>query len=178
MISTQSKTAAAFVLLILVFSVTHFATFPGSVEYFNEAAHNQALLDLKPEFSADKVYERLDNFGNDGRAAYLKLVPTIDLIFPISAFIFFLIFGRLAAEKYGHSLYSRYYWILPSTYLLMDFLENAFVVLLLLNYPERLDVIASVLGFISVTKRVFMIISFGLPLLLLSLVTLRRIKQD
>lgn len=175
--STQSKAAFAFVIFILIFSVTHFATFPGSVEYFKEITNNQPLLDLKPEFSPRGVYERLEDFGNEGRAAYLKLIPTIDLIFPICAFIFFLMFGRLAAEKYGQPIYSRYYWTLPSIYLLMDFMENAFIVLLLVKYPERLDSIASVLGFISVTKRIFMIISIGFPLALFSLSLLRNWRQ-
>src|SRR5690554_6577932 len=87
--STKSKAAIAFVAFILVFSITHFAKFPGSVEYFKEITNDQPLLDLKPEFSKSGVYERLESFGNEGRTAYLQLLPTIDLIFPISAFIFF-----------------------------------------------------------------------------------------
>lgn len=175
--STRLKAATAFIFFTLIFSVTHFATFPGSVEHFKEVANNQPLLDLKPEFSIQGVYERLDSFGNEGRAAYLKLIPTIDLIFPLSAFMFFLMFGRLSAEKYRHALYGRYYWTLPSIYLFMDFLENAFIVLILIKYPERLDGVASVLGFISVTKRIFMIISIVLPLALLSIASFRNWRK-
>lgn len=171
---TQIKAAIAFVIFILIFSVTHFAKFPGSVEYFKEITNDQPLLDLKPEFSPDGVYERLEGFGDKGREAYLKLVPTIDLIFPISAFIFFLMLGRLAAEKHGQPLYARFYWTLPSIYLLMDFLENTFIVLVLIKYPERLEGVASIIGFISVTKRVFMIASMGLPLVLFSLTLFQR----
>lgn len=173
--STQYKTAAAFLFFAVIFGVTHFGIFPGSVEYFKQVTDNQSLLDLKPEFSAEKVYERLDSFGEEGRAAYLKLIPTIDLIFPISTFIFLLMFGRLAAEKHQRFLYSRYYWVLPSIYILMDFIENLFVALLLVNYPNQL-LIASPLGMISVAKRIFMITSFVIPLFFLIFTALRHWK--
>lgn len=175
--STKSRALISFVVFILVFGITHFAAFPGSVEHFKDVTNDQKLLDLKPEFSAHGVYDRLDAFGDDGRAAYLKLIPTIDIIFPICAFIFFLMLGQLAKEDYPQSLYARYYWTLPSTYLLMDFIENSLVVLMLVNYPERMDSVASVLGFISVTKRVFMILSFGIPLLLLLFVTIQHWRK-
>lgn len=79
--STKSKALIGFVLFILVFGFTHFATFPGSLKYFKEVTNDQQLLDLEPEFSTHGVYERLESFGADGRAAYLKLVPNID--FPV-----------------------------------------------------------------------------------------------
>jgi|SRR5690554_346906 len=176
--STKSKAAIAFVAFILVFSITHFAKFPGSVEYFKEITNDQPLLDLKPEFSKSGVYERLESFGNEGRTAYLQLLPTIDLIFPISAFIFFLMLGRLAAERYDQPFCSRFYWAVPSLYLLMDFLENAFIVLMLIKYPERLDSVASMLGFITVIKRILMIFSIGSPLILLSFAWFRNVRQS
>lgn len=176
--STKVKALVSFVVFILIFGVTHFATFPGSLEHFKKVTNDQQLLDLKPEFSTQGVYERLGSFGEEGRAAYLMLVPTIDIIFPICAFIFFLMLGQLARENYRQALYSRSYWILPSIYLLMDFLENTLVVLMLVNYPERMDSVASVLGFISVTKRIFMILSLCVPLLLLLLVTFQRWQKS
>jgi hypothetical protein len=171
--STQTKTVISFILFVLIFGVTHFAVFPGSVEYFKQVTNDQPLLDLKPEFSTQGVYERLHNLGDDGRAAYLKLVPAIDLIFPLSAFIFFLMLCRLSAEKYPHAAYARFYWVVPLFYLLMDFMENAFVVLILVNYPNQLEPISSVVGFISVTKRVFMILSIAVPLIIILFAAIR-----
>lgn len=175
--SPQGKVAVAFVIFIMIFSVTHFGTFPGSVKYFKEITNNQPLLDLKPEFSTVGVYDRLESFGEDGRTAYLQLVPTIDLVFPLSAFILFLMLGRWAAEKHSQRFYSRHYWTLPTAYLLMDFLENTLIFLILIRYPERLDTVASGLGFISVIKRILMISSIGIPLVLLSLASFRSWRQ-
>lgn len=174
---TRNQTIIAFLLFILVFVITHFSTFPGSVEYFKEVTNNQMLLDLHPEFSVSKVYERLNGFGEEGRTAYLKLVPTIDLIFPVSAFIFLLLFGQLATQKFNIFVYSSFYWVLPAMYLLLDFLENISIVLILINYPDQIEILAGSLGFISVAKRIFMSASFMVPSCLLALATIRCLKR-
>lgn len=166
-----------FFVFLSIFLITHFVNFPGSVAYFKEVTNQKPLLDLQPEFSTEGVYDRLKSFGEDGRAAYLKLIPTIDFIFPLSAFLFLLILGRFAADKFKHPKYSRYYWMLPSSYLFMDFLENAIIIIILMNYPQQLNLPASLLGYISVTKRVLMISALLIPLIVLLLAALRNRKS-
>jgi len=151
---------------LLVFGVTHFAVFPGSLAYFKQVTRGQHILDLKPEFTTAAVYKRLDAFGEEGRQAYLQTMKTIDTIFPLSVFGFLFMFGRLASQKINTNLYARFYWVIPALYLSMDFTENIAIITLISNYPTQLTFISSILGYISVTKRVSMLISLFTPILI------------
>lgn len=175
--SIENKIIISFFIFILIFFITHFTYFPGSLPYFEAAANHQSLLDLKPEFSLDGVYQRLESFGEPGRQAYLKLIPTIDIIFPLSAFLFLLMLGGLAAEKYRHPLFQSYYWVMSVVYLVADFLENSLIVTLLLQYPQQLYYPASLLGYISLVKRVFMMLSLLVPLFIILLARFRAYKM-
>jgi hypothetical protein len=156
---------AAFVVILVV---THAATFPGSLAHLMQVTHAQPILDLKPSFSSAETYQRLQDFGIDGRLAYLQTMLTIDTIFPISAFVFLFLLGRYAASRMRlSSSQARMLKALSIAYLALDFLENLTVVMLLVNYPDRIDVLAANIGFLSVGKRVSMFAAFGVPLLLL-----------
>ena len=152
---------------MLVFSITHFAVFPGSLAYFKQVTHGQKILDLEPAFDTAAVYQRLDAFGEEGRKAYLKIMTTIDTIFPLSAFGFLFMFGRLASEMVKAKIYVRFYWVIPALYLFMDFTENLSIATILFNYPTQLAFLSSILGYISVTKRTSMLISLFLPLIII-----------
>jgi hypothetical protein len=159
---------AAFVVILVV---THAATFPGSLAHLMQVTHGQPILDLKPSFSSAETYQRLQDFGADGRLAYLQTMLTIDTVFPISAFVFLFLLGRYAASRMGlRSGLARMLKALSIAYLALDFLENLTVVVLLINYPDHIDVLAANIGFLSVGKRVSMFAAFGVPLLLLGTV--------
>lgn len=164
---TQTKSWLAFVFFVLVFTTTHFVTFPGSLAHFHQTTQNQQLLDLQPEFSSAAVYQRVEALGEHGRAAYLTTMLTIDTIFPLSAFIFFYFWGKLAAEKTTFKPYITYFWVLPTLYLTADLTENISIMTILLNYPAELPFIPSVLGYISILKRVSMLMALFVPLMLL-----------
>jgi hypothetical protein len=159
---------ASLALLLAVFAVTHVARFPGSVAHFREVTGGQQILDLHASFSADQVYDRLQAMGETGRAAYLRLILVVDIAFPLSAFAFLFSLVRFTARRLrlpphlGRSLMA-----LPVAYLTLDFIENVFVLNMLLAYPARLDPLAAVLGFFTRGKRVAMLASFLIPLLLL-----------
>lgn len=163
----QRKTALAFVVLLIVFGITHFATFPGSLAYFKQVTGGKKILDLEPEFDSASVYQRLESFGEEGRQAYLQLTTISDIVFPLSAFIFLLFLGQLARSKIKGGTYAEYYWLLPLLYFLADLMENVSAAILVLNYPEQMGVIPSVLGYISVVKRLSMALAFFVPTLII-----------
>lgn len=165
--------ALAFLFFAGVFLVTHLLKFPGSLAYLMELTHNQPILDLKASFSSAETYARLDAFGESGRSAYLRTMMTIDTIFPIAAFLFLFLLAKYAAEVVGLAAWqARALESLSIGYGILDFLENATVVLLLINYPEQMEFLAANIGFLTVGKRTCML---GALLLPLSLITLNRI---
>lgn len=50
----------------------------------------------------------------------------------------------------------------------LDLVENLTIVVLLLNYPDRVELLAANTGYVSVGKRVSMLSAMGLPLLVLA----------
>ena len=157
------KTVLAFFGFLIIFGVTHAGGYPGSVKHFNEVTGGQVLLDLEPEFNSAGVYRRLESIGAEGRQAYLQVLIFSDTVFPLSAFVFLFLLGKYASTKIRYGAYVKYYWLPPLVFLSADFVENASVAVLMLNYPDEVGAIAAVLGFITVLKKAGMALSFVMP---------------
>lgn len=86
--STGLKTLIAFLIVLFLFTITHLMKFPGSVGYLREISNGQKTLDLQASFSSTETYQRLNAFGEIGRQMYMRTMLTVDLVFPLSMFIF------------------------------------------------------------------------------------------
>jgi hypothetical protein len=64
----------------------------------------------------------------------------------------------------------------PFVYVAFDLLENASVLALLANYPERMDVLAASLPYTTVVKRAASVFAVGIPLAMLGFLFVRRAK--
>ena len=105
---------------------------------------------------------------------------TVDLIFPIAVFIFFLLLarytsGRLAlGRRTGRALVA-----LPFAYVALDLLENVLIFIILSIYPDRLELLASLIGYVTTAKRIAMLGALLIPLALLAISRLSgRARQD
>lgn len=155
----------AFVLLLVTFAVTHLLSFPGSLAHFREATGGQKILDMRASSSATETYERLGAMGETGRALYLRLIVTIDIVFPLAMLAFLLHFAWFAAQGAGFSGWPSRLVALPALlYFSLDLLENASVLAMLLDYPDRLEGVASLVGYLTRGKRASMIVAFLAPL--------------
>lgn len=154
----------AFVLLLATFAVTHLLSFPGSLAHFREATDGQKILDMSPSSSAAETYERLSAMGDIGRALYLRLIVTIDIVFPLAMLVFLLMFARFAAQRAELRVWaSRLLALPPLLYFGLDLLENASVLAMLVEYPNRLDGVASIIGALTRGKRIAMMVAFLAP---------------
>jgi hypothetical protein len=166
---------ASFLVLFVVFLVTHLASFPGSLAHLMEITENQPILDLQASFSSAETYARLEGFGEHGRQMYMRTMLTIDTIFPLSAFAFLFLFARHATRRLETP-----HWItvmlplLSIAYLTLDFLENTTVLVLLTTYPDRWDFLAANIGFLTVGKRASMYAALLAPLVLMLVAEMRR----
>jgi hypothetical protein len=159
----------SFAVFLAIFLITHAVDFPGSLTRLMQITHGQAILDLEPSFSSLDTYQRLQDFGAVGRSAYLQTMLSIDTIFPISAFAFLYLLSRFTAARAGLStLATRGLKAFSVAYLTLDLLENLTVVVLLMNYPDRLELLAANIGYLSVGKRASMLMALALPLLVLA----------
>ncbi len=98
---TRLKSVIAyFIILLSIFIVTHLLKFPGSVAYLMDITHGQKMLDNKASFSSGETYQRLETFGEPGRKMYMQTILTVDLIFPISMFLFLFSFSKYTSERF------------------------------------------------------------------------------
>jgi|CXWL01.1.fsa_nt_gi hypothetical protein len=154
----------AFLLLLITFSVTHLLSFPGSLAHFRHATGGQKILDMRASSSAAETYERLSAMGEAGRALYLRLIVTIDIAFPLAMLAFLLVFAWFAAQRAELAVWaSRLLALPPLLYFGLDLLENASVLAMLLEYPHRLDGVATIVGHLTRGKRVSMMVAFLAP---------------
>jgi len=162
---TRPKTVLiAFVAVLVVFFITHALKFPGSLAHLMQATGGQKILDMQASFSSAETYERLAAMGEVGRSLYLRTVLTIDLIFPVTVFAFFTVLARFTTERLRMSPgLNKTLRIMPAAYLAFDFVENAIVLVLLWNYPERIGLLGGAIGWFTRGKRVAMLVAMFLP---------------
>jgi hypothetical protein len=161
----------AFVVVIAV----HFLQFPGSVPDFNRASAGGILLDASPAFTPDGIYHRLAGYGDAGRRNYAFRNVTIDVLLPLSVLPFLVLLIRRALARYSLGPVLRGLLLsVPVAYVVFDLLENASVVTLLTNYPERMNALAASLPYTTLVKRAASLIALGIPLAMLGFEFVRR----
>jgi hypothetical protein len=155
----------SFVVMFATFAVTHLLRFPGSIRHLMDATGGRKILDMQPSGSADETYARLEAFGELGRELYQRAILTVDLVFPLSVFVFLMLLARFVSERARlHGAMKGALKLLPVAYVLLDFLENTSVLLMLKHYPERLELLAETVGYLTRGKRVSMIAALLLPI--------------
>ena len=101
------KNRALFVLALLVAVLVVFAVhsedFPGSVPNFERLSGGGALLDVKPSFSEEAIYQRLSGYGEQGRDNYAFRNITVDILLPLAVFpaLFLLMLHALEGSSIG-----------------------------------------------------------------------------
>ncbi len=154
----------------LVFGVTHLLPLPGTLHDVTSKNGGHKILDLQPAFSADGVYQRLSSFGEAGRDAYLRMMLSMDVLFPLAFTTFLTFLALYAIGKVRPRRTVRFLLLLlPFGYLFADLVENVSIAWLIQNYPTRHDGLASALGYVTVFKKTCMYAALFLPLMLISL---------
>jgi hypothetical protein len=177
-IENRQLFAVAFTWAALVVIVVHFMNFPGSVPNFRNASGGGTLLDAVPAFTPDGIYQRFADYGEDGRRNYRFRNITVDILLPLSVLPFlFLLNAGAARVVAGRRLLPVVLLALPVVYVGMDFVENATVLHLLGNYPNRLDTLAHTLPYTTVVKRLASLLSIAVPLAILGFDRLTRSRR-
>ncbi len=169
----------AFAILVVVFMVTHLVPMlPGSLADVTAAAGGQAILDQKPAFSAEEVYQRLDAFGESGRDLYKQFLVTTDVIFPLTLLAFLFLLARYTAQQLAPPQALRGLLLMfPVAFFVFDMIENLSIFLMLSDYPERHQHTGGLLGYVTVVKRLAMYAAIVLPLVLFLLAGIGRWRK-
>jgi hypothetical protein len=163
-VASGRSVIVAFAVAATAFVMTHLLPVPGSVHQLMAATGGQPIFDMQPSFSVDETYARLATFGETGRAMYSRTLITTDVIFPVCVVAFLFLLGRYTATKLAAPPLTRALLMgLPLAYFALDLIENASIFALLSSYPERNELIASCLPYLTTAKRIAQAASILLP---------------
>ena len=169
------KFLGAFIVGLIVVLTVHSVEFPGSVPNVRKESRGGVLLDVKPAFTEAAIYSRFEAYGETGRQNYIFRNLTVDIVLPLSLLplLWLLMSHTVALFRLGNAL-RMFLLSMPIAVVIFDLAENASVVVMLANYPERLTSLASVLPYLTVIKRTAFMAALFAPGFILALALLRR----
>ena len=154
----------AFVVFAIVFVATHMSPQFGGAKAISMAMPGMPILDQRPSFTSDGVYQRLDAFGLEGRAMYRRFTYGSDVGFPLSLLVFLSLLARFAAQRSVRSVgWSKALVALPFVWFASDMLENTMVFSLLSQFPAKNDALGGMLGYVTVAKFGLLLLSIAVP---------------
>ena len=129
------------------------------------AGHPIEVLDLQIfGYSPQRAFEILDNQSKQGREVYMAAELSVDVVYPFiysllfsNILFFFVKKANLLEKPFGKIIF------IPFIALLMDWIENGFIVSTLINYdshPTNLVTIASVFTLLKWSSISLILLSF------------------
>ena len=177
-ISTPLGVASITVLAILAFWLVNSHGVPGVPR--THVLNELGILDTTINYSPSLAYSLLAAYGEEGRYAYTAFLERVDFIFPViygSFFVMVTTFGfvRIFPGRPGVQKLALF----PLATTLFDFAENCCFLVLLRNYPTRLDTVARVANICTLAKWGFALISTVLLLIaLLGLLVTKILRRE
>lgn len=158
---TRLSTGALIVtLLVLIIGINRFVL---------PAIYPPDTLDVQFSYSPERAYQLIDSYGKEGRQYYVLIELTLDAVYPL---ILALFFSSLTIYTFRRTFPLNSFWqklpLLGPLTMVVDYLENTSIVAMLLNYPQRLDVLAQAANLFTIAK--FVLSGFELVLMLIGLV--------
>ena len=124
------------------------------------------LPDMMLTYSPSTIYQRLVQFGEEGRYTYRLFLERVDFIFPALYGLFFVStttrgFSRLFPNRPALQKLS----LLPLAVTLFDYAENLCFLAMLRDYPRELVSLEKIANLFTLLKWLFALISTALVLL-------------
>lgn len=165
----------ALLLAVLVVFAVHALDFTGSVPDFHRVSGGGVLLDVKPVFSEEAIYQRLADYGEAGRRNYAFRNLTVDVLLPLAVFpaLLLMMLHALRASSLG-GIPRGLLYSLAFVYVIFDLAENGTVLVLLAHFPERMPLLAAVLPYLTVVKRTASLLALAVPLVMFTVALVRK----
>ncbi len=144
------------------------------------AANNHVTaLDLMFFYTPKKAFEMLDKYGEAGRAVYLKIELTADILYPIVYALFYgLLISWLFQRAFKPDSKMQMGNVMPVGAWFFDLLENVGIVTMLENYPSKSELLAWFTIIVGSLKWAFAFASIVLALMGLVKAAMNRFKRQ
>lgn len=155
---------ASLIVFLFAFVGTHFFSIPRSAHAVHHALNGAEIFDKKPSYSSTEVYDRISAFPESGIILYKQFTYTTDILFPITLFVFLILLCIYVKQRAALPNKLRLaIALVPITWFCFDLLENFIVFTLLDTFPSRNEILASVLGYVTVLKFTLLLLSISIP---------------
>lgn len=173
----KGKTVLILLLITLVvYSYMLFYSIPHVMDY----AGGMKLLDMQPTgYTPKYVHALFENLGQKGRDAYLFRQIPVDMLYPLLfAMTYSLMLAFLFQRAFKPDAKIQYLCMTPILAGAFDYLENAGIVIMLIDYPRLSDFLASLTNIFSLMKSLFTFIFFALFLFAIIAILTKRIRRS
>jgi hypothetical protein len=136
-------------------------------------------LDLMFFYTPQKAFAMIEKYGEAGRALYMKVELTADIIYPIIYTLFFgLLLSWLLQRAYKPDSPMQKLNAMPVGAWLFDLLENIVIVSMLTMFPSQPSILAWLTMLFGLIKWAFAIGSMLLSLFMLAKAALNAFKRQ
>jgi hypothetical protein len=143
---------ALFLLIISMLSI-HVLDVPWSLVRLDRIAGGIGILDMQFHYSGKDAYNLLNALGSQGREFYIfKMLCFADIFLPLIMAFFLFIAINLSLRKSVGERTADILTMLPLGAMLFDYVENALIAVLLLTFPEKHILLASISGYVTTIK--------------------------
>jgi hypothetical protein len=160
-ISSGWVTLAAMIIFILFSALV----LPSQSTRSAEQSGGDWTPDLSLYYSADDLYQLAQDYGEEGREAYIRARFTFDLVWPL-VYTFFL--ATTISWVYSRAFPPESWWqranLAPVLGMIFDYLENLSTSLVMFRYPEQTPGVDSLATVFTTLKWFFVAGSFVLLL--------------
>jgi hypothetical protein len=131
------------------------------------AANNSVLpLDLMFFYTPESAFDMIEKYGEAGRAIYLKIELSADIIYPLIYTLFYaLLISWLFQRGFKSDSQMQKWNVMPMGAWLFDLLENVGTVSMVSMYPSQPSILAWITMLFGTLKWAFAFISIVLVLI-------------
>lgn len=169
------KHVIIFLLLFCLFGYLNVGSFIGEAK-LKEISGGTGIIDMHLFYNMDTAYGMLDNMKTEGRQFYIHLL-FLDSVFCIFFMLAHSTLITFMLEKLNVS--NRWFKLntLPVFRGIFDILENCFILIMILNYPQRYSIIATIATTFTTIKFLIYIIALAVLLITTILLIHKKIKM-
>jgi hypothetical protein len=159
----EGRIILVFLALMLMFGMIIVPTIRNKLEANSGGA---GFIDLLFSYTPEKAYSMIESYGDESRALYRTFAMTGDVIYPVVySILFSLIITWLFQRSFASNSKLQVLNVIPFGALLFDWLENIFIVTMLLLYPSTPTIVAKLASVCTTIKWGFGVVGILLVLI-------------
>lgn len=166
------------IVATIIFMVFLILVLPQMDEYSAKVIGDFGSPDTSLIYSGADLYDMAESYGESGRAAYIKLRWTFDLVWPFVYTLFFVLWTLKLLEYVPRTSWTKHLVIVPLVAMFLDFMENLGATIVMARYPLASGLIASITPLMTSLKWLAISASSLILIVLLIVIVIDKAKKS